>query len=274
MARQMRKLRNLNLVSLAWASCIVAFLPSLARAADKKEIIRQAREAYYNVKAAGLVEFRCQASPDWDSIVKAIKPPPADPDQLLPLLRQLHFGVAVGPDGGAVVSHQFDGAPPSQQMAARLSLMTTGADQVLNGFFQSWTPFVFGSAFPESNAEYELENADELYRLHQKQGSADVVVTMTREFVITEIAVKSPQLEATIRPQFSRNNKGYLLSRLGDVYKIGPTAQGEFAMDIRYQEVEGFTLPAALTANVTVTGSTTIAATFEINFVNYHVTKQ
>ena len=271
---KMNGLRLSKFVSLVWALCILTVSPVDAQSGDKDKIIRQARQAYYNLKTEGLMEFHCEASPDWDSMLKIMKPPPKDPEQLLPLLKQLLFKVAVGPDGGAMVSHQSDAAPPSQQMAPRLAQVTSGIDQVLNGFFQAWAPFVFGTVFPEPHQEYELEDSGGQYRFHQKQGPADVVVTMTRQFAITEIAVKTPQLEATMHPQFFPGNKGYLLSKLDAAFKVGPATEMDLSINVDYQEVEGFTLPDVLTAMVTVPGGTALDVTIKLNFINYRVTKR
>jgi len=243
---------------------------SVLQGPEKNEIISRAAQAYYSLKSDGLTEFHCQAEPDWDSMLKTMKPPPTDPDQLTPLLKQLRFEVAVGPDGGAIVSHHSDAAPPSQQMAERLRRVTGGVDQVLTGFFQVWAPFPFGTFFPASGQPTQIEEAGEQYRLTQKQGDADSAVVLTRDFEVTEISVITPKLAATLHPHFTRSEKGYLLNAVYATYKVEAN-QSNLTMKVEYQNVEGFTLPETLSASVVAQG---LEVPIIVKFVAYKVTRR
>jgi hypothetical protein len=235
---------------------------------EKNEIVRRAALAYYSLKRDGLVEFHCQAEPDWDSMSKAMKPPPTDPEQLMPVVKQLHFQVAVGPDGGALVSHQFDAAPPNAQMAQRLQLMTGGVDKMLSGFFQSWAPFSYGSFFPTSGETFQMEEAGNLYRLTQKQGDTDSTIVLTHDFEVTEIMVTTPKFATTMHLHFTQGEKGYVLNDLEANYKVG-TDEANITMKVEYQNVEGFTLPETLIARVT---NQRMDVPVTLKFVAYKVT--
>ncbi len=62
-------------------------LPSTPNAADSKEILRRAPLAYYSLKREGLIDFRCQITPDWDSFYKSVKTDAVGREQLLPILK-------------------------------------------------------------------------------------------------------------------------------------------------------------------------------------------
>lgn len=40
---------------------------------DKEEFIKLARKSYYNLPNAGLKEFRCEITPDWDALFQTLK---------------------------------------------------------------------------------------------------------------------------------------------------------------------------------------------------------
>ena len=123
---------------LVLTACLGLLAPPVpaANAADQRDTLERINKSYYNLKAEGLEEFRCRVVPDWDSVYRSVK---ADADglQLRDVLDRVHFEVAVGPDGAASISRTFDTPPPSQQLAERIRTVTSGFEQVVEGFFQS-----------------------------------------------------------------------------------------------------------------------------------------
>ena len=105
-----------------------ALMP-LAYCTDKKELVRQARQSYYNLANAGLNEFRCQVLPDWDTTFNGLKADPVGRDQVLPILRKTHFELLVGPNGASTVSHQSELAPPNEQVAERVREAIAGTSK-------------------------------------------------------------------------------------------------------------------------------------------------
>lgn len=240
---------------------------------DQSALIREARHAYYSLKGEGLEEVRCQAVPDWESIFKTMRPSPVNPDQLLPLLEKLRFQVAIGPSGGAMVSQVSDFAPPSEEMAERVQKMAGAVVQFLHGFFDTWAPFAFGTFFSDSPAKFEFDEAQSQYRITKQKGPVVVVTTMTLHFLVTQLLLKTPQIEIVVRPQFVSNTQGYMLTGLGSVFSKGETELADYKMDITYMQVQGFTLPQTLTGTVDFP-TRAQSATVALKFINYQITKQ
>jgi hypothetical protein len=253
------------LAAIAAGCPAAAAFPAQSAAGDK--LIRQAGNAYYHVKVAGLKTIQCEALPRWDSMVKQMEPESADRDRILALLKQLHFEVTIGPEGGATVSHRFTGAPPDSEMAARVQKAAGGIEQALNGFFQLWGPFAFGTYFPSPGSAYQLDRVGVQYRLTEKQGSTEAVSFLNPDFEITKIVTKTPQFMVTMRPAFSRGAEGYLLNAVSADIQIG-TNQAGMAMTVTYENVLGVTLPASLDAKVNAQGSTSV---IQIQFAGYRI---
>ncbi len=72
--------------------CCLLVAPSLSAqtAVAKKETVRQARQAYYNLRNEGLVEFQCSSWPNWDAMIADLrKTNPAAADEGLKTLNQI-----------------------------------------------------------------------------------------------------------------------------------------------------------------------------------------
>ena len=244
------------LVICGWGSTVV-------RGADKKEILDHARAAYYDLRGAGLVEFRCQVEPDWDTVMKSLQADPADP--LAAALKQTRFEVTVGPDGEATVSRQGP-TPADASVAERLRTTAGGLEQVLTGFFQVWAMSLHGLPGPQDGEGYQIEEGADQYRILQAQGDAHVVIAMDRNFMVTEITISGPNMDIAMRPRFAESPKGFLLSGYGSSMKVAGLTQ-EMELAIEEQAVEGFELPAVVTARM---GNVQIP----LRFKSYRITKK
>jgi hypothetical protein len=230
------------------AVCGLSAPGALLRGADQSELLNRANHAYYDARRDGLTGFRCQVVPDWDQIYSNIKAD-ATGEELLTFRRQTHFEVSIGPDGASTVSRKSELAAPNQQIAERLRRATAAVEQVLTGFFQTWSMF-FGPPFPTpDDKSLKLEDLDGQYRITGKQGQAEIFESMNRELMITEMKVAVPGTEITLLPKFSRLPKGYVFIGYEGTTK---TASGTMAVEvtIENQEVEGFGLPKTVTVNV------------------------
>jgi hypothetical protein len=84
-------------------------------AAAREKLIREARQAYYNLPSRGLKEFSCQVLPDWDLMYNSerLRASAVERAQFLTALKKVRFRVLVGPTGATNITHQGDAAPAS-----------------------------------------------------------------------------------------------------------------------------------------------------------------
>jgi hypothetical protein len=75
------------------------------RAAEDADLADRINNSYYNLKRSGLIEFRCTVSPNWKAAIQNLITDAAG-EELMGLLEQTHFAVAVGPDGSSSISRQ------------------------------------------------------------------------------------------------------------------------------------------------------------------------
>lgn len=220
--------------------------------AERKEILRKAKQSYYSLKTTGFAEFRFQAVPDWDSMYKDLHTDAVANDQLLPILKKTHFMVVVGPDGASSVSHQSDDAPPSEEVAERIRKTTNGVDQVLTGFLHTWTGFSMAPLFPDIDSDYQVEDTGTEYRVSYKEGETDLVTTIGRDYAIKNIQVTASTMNIAMQPAWKTVKSGFLLTGYDATIKTDSGGLQTLSVAIQYEELEGLNLPNAITAKVTM----------------------
>ena len=236
--------------------------------AARDKLMREARLAYYNLHARGLKEFSCQVLPDWDATYKSLRGDAVGRDQLLPILKKVRFRVLVGATGAASVSHQSDVAPPSAAVAARVEQSTGGIDQVVSGFFQTWSLFTFGTFFAEASGTLQVEEAGDKYRLTEKDASTDALVVMNKDLTIEHATVESPRVTGSMDPIFTATTEGLLLTSFDSKVSIGEQ-EPEISVKITYQKVGGYQLPHIVNAAVSMPGGQRVA--LPLTFANCQV---
>lgn len=235
-----------HMLILLFLFAVAAVHIPMARCADKNEVIRKTNGAYYSLSRNGLMEFRCEVLPDWDAAYKDLKMDAVGRDQVIPAAKQTHFEVAVGPTGAILVSHQSDVAPATEEMAKRIRDVTGGIDQILTGFFQTWSQFMFNAPLPGSDSEYQMEEIGGGYRLTTEGKDVHAVITMDREFVINTMEAKTPELEGTVHPHFVSHAGGLVLAKYEGNYGTGSNSQ-VMSVEIQYQDIGNLPLPRVVT---------------------------
>jgi hypothetical protein len=241
-----------------------------ADTSDKKEVMQRARAAYYSLRDRGLAEFQAGIKPTWEVVLKdQMRTDPASAQKGLNLLNTLHFVMSLDAAGKVKLDHSVDTPPPNERVAAGFNQIYEGMDKALTGFFDSWAPFMLTSPFPAVESEYQLEALGTEYRLSYKDGSADVVTLMNKDFTITSIKVVSPEFSSVLKPLFTRNQKGLVLSGYSADYR--PTSgKGvvQLNVQVEYQEVNGLQLPRKLSLDSVYDGEPT---QMELVFSDYKV---
>jgi hypothetical protein len=252
--------------------CYGALVPTLSSAKDlanKQAILSQARLSYYNLHNEGLAAFQCSVTPNWERILeKERRQDPASADATVKTLSQLHFTASVAADGNVKLTHN-DLTGQSQQMMDALRQIYEGMEQLTSAFFDTWGLFMLGTPLPEVNSEYRLDTIGPQYRLTYKEGTADVVTTMGRNFSITDLKITSPEFDSSLQPTFTKTPRGLVLRGYEASYRSQkPEEATRLKVLIDYQEVQGFQMLQKLNLSGTH-GGTAIA--LELLFSDCHV---
>jgi hypothetical protein len=253
------KHRSLSLCALLLLACSLAAAQSPVPAADSKKVVEKARQAYYNLRAAGLDEFRATIKPNWSLVLKdQLKADPEKGEAAVKLLNGLHFSMLLDKEGKVTVTHHTDTEPANEQQRQGFDQIYSGMDQAITGFFTTWSVFMLSPPLPAADSVYQLEDLGVQYRISYKDGPSDVITTMGKDMIITEVKVNSKDFISSVRPQLTRTAKGFVLSGYSADYK--PTSgSGVVKLDlkIRNEAVNGLQLPANLVLDSVLDGEPT-----------------
>ena len=210
---------------------------------DKREIIRQARAAYYNLRNHGLVSFQADVQPNWRLVLKdQLTTNPVSAEEAVRLLNGIRTTAAIGKDGAVSVDNREDVAPSNEQQAKGFAQVLSGMQQAASGFLDSWKPFMLTSPFPEVSGNYTVDEIGAEYRLRYNEGTSIVRTAMSKNLLIREIKVTGPQFTSVFNPRFTKSEQGFLLSGYEAVYT---DSSGVSLVDVQIdnQPVDGFELP-------------------------------
>lgn len=234
------------------ALCWLAGAASAYGQVDRKEIVRQAHSSYYSLKSRGLAIFQCDLTPNWAAVLEDLhKTDPQAADRAVAKLSQLRFTVSMSTSGPAKVTHTTVAAE-NAKMAEGLDQVYTGMEQMITGFFDTWSPFMITSPFPDADSAYELADRSDGWILSYKDGASNVETTMGKDLLIRELKVNAPQFSSSLRPQFARSPQGFMLSGYDADYRgqsLGDNTRAQ--VGIAYQMVNGFQLPQKLNVSGT-----------------------
>lgn len=267
--------RSLSLCALLLLACGLAAAQTQTGTnpddPGRKMVLERARNAYYNLRTAGLDEFRATIKPNWALVLKdQLKADPEKGEAALKLLNGLHFSMLLDKDGKVTVTHHTDSEPANAQQRQGFDQIYSGMDQAITGFFTTWSVFMLGPPLPATDSKYQLEDLGTQYRISYKDGPSDVITTMGKDMIITEVKVKSAEFVSSVRPQLTRSAKGLVLSGYSADYK--PTSgQGVVKLDLKIQNqaVNGLQLPVNLVLDSVLDGEPTH---MELGFSEHQVT--
>jgi hypothetical protein len=239
-------------------------------AADK-EIVKEARHSYYSLKDQGLAKFECTIVPNWHLLLTEQKLDAKTVDRAAELLNKIHFSVSLEAGGEAKVTHNEVSAE-NAEVAKGLSQIYSGMEQMTTGFFQTWSAFSMSPALPNIDGEYQLDKTAPEYRLSYKDGTADIVTLLNRDFTISSLKTTTSEFDSTITPQFKKTGKGLLMTGYQATYKGKSAADTtELQIAIDYQAVDQWQLPQKLDLKGTYGGS---PFHVEVTFSGCHATRR
>jgi hypothetical protein len=242
-------------------------LQSAPAATDKNAILQKARQSYYVLQNEGLKSFQCVIQPNWKQLLEYLmqKPLPAN-DPKLAMLNALQYSAVID-EQGSVKLTPF--RPAAANIDSSVDQVIAEGQQVVDGFFKSWIPMSVTGAFPaDQDQNYALSDQPDGYHLIQKVGDATVEMILSKEIVLTAMKVTTSTANILMLPKYSKTEKGLLLNSVDTDINKGTQVVN---FQVQYKTVEGFQLPDKVSYQVT---SPSYKASFDLNFINYQLTKR
>jgi len=223
-------------------------------AGTNDELLAKAAKLYYSTDKAGLAGFDCAVHPDWHALFLSDGNGAVDAaDPRVALLNSVNIAFHARMKGGSGLDWTppaHPGQPLDQDSASLLDKMQAGTAQTLQGFMQFWTPFVDGSIIPDSADGVQIAPAEKGgYKLHVDQEGTTLTEIFSSDLVLQQFNVTMNGMTVNFSPSYKPTEKGLLVtSFLARIIPSGAaTGQtDEMHVNIEYQTVDGFPIPAKL----------------------------
>jgi hypothetical protein len=206
--------------------------------AGKKQLLNQARQKYYNLKRAGLVEFQSRLYPNWRVVLGD-----AATENSIKLLNALQFSVSVDAASRFRLDHRTDGAP-NERTARAFEAICKDMDESTARFFATWSVFMLTAPFPDATSDYEVEQIGDHFRFSQTDNAIRTVTVTDKDFMITDMAVSGQGFTASLKPVLEKTADGYVLSGYsGDYQALSNGRKTLLTVSLDYEQVSGLRLP-------------------------------
>jgi hypothetical protein len=235
---------------------------AVAKPSPNDELLARAGKLYYSTAKTGLDAFDCAVYPGWHALfVSASKGVEiAEDDPRIVLLKSVNITMHGRLKGGTTLDWNpvsNPDKPLDQDSTTLLENMHNATAQTLQGFMQFWTPFVDGSAVPANSEGMEVTKTDSGYKFHAVTKDTTVTEVMDNQLTLTHFDVIMNQATVNFEPAYKSTDKGLLVNGFkARILAAGdpPEKAQEMLVEIEYQSIQGFPIPAKLNMSVVDTG--------------------
>jgi hypothetical protein len=228
----------------------------------------EARRAYYSldsVKVGFPLSFT--ATVDWDSLTNG-QMDPTRRQEILPVLRKVHFNVVVTV-GGSTVVPESAATPSTPGEDSRAAAVVGSTARALESLIGRWRFLKAVNIDPTS--DYRIEDLGTEYQVRFK--GADVresmLMNMSHAFVLKRMTISDATSSMTVLPNYRATDEGLLLVGFKDLEQGSTNIQD--SADIRYAEINGVRLPTEMIWKGDFAGHG--MATVDFSFSNYQFTQ-
>src|SRR5581483_765591 len=263
-----RRLLVLLVMNLALIASMPADGRSPAQNDLKTDIVKRGQGKYYSLYAEGLKSFECSANLNWDKFFKDDEAKgtfPGEPNAAT--LKLLKFTVNVDGAGAFNITRPTIPKNGDKETEDGVKMAVDSTGDRISGFFSSWSPFVFGTLFPDPGYIYRVDNSPTGYHLYSKDAGIQTELFMDKDLAVSRISVTSESVKGRTDPSYSKTSKGLLVNRLDSYLNGGDITS---TITIEYQEIQGLSLPKTVLFDATVQGEKQV---FELDFFDYQVKK-
>jgi hypothetical protein len=210
-----------------------------------KDVVNEARTAYYSLARKGFKGFTATIEPNWEVILARTATPAT-----LKVFRAVQFSMAVDENGAVTVTHEAGADAAKPDLQPTVNRIHYDIQRLVTGFFNTWRIFAVGSAFSETAGNVKIENSGKQYRVSYQTQSGDVTIAMTNDLVITEWNLSGPTSKRTVKPKFQKTVDGLLLTGYHGVFEpVGNGIKTTLDFQIEYQDAGGMKVPRKLRLN-------------------------
>lgn len=218
---------------------------------------------YYSTARAGLNGFDCAVHPDWRALFETSSPGTvvSDDEAHVALLKTVRINLHAHMQGGSTLDWNADqnpGEPIDNASSQMLTKMREATEETLEGFMQFWTPFVDGSVVPGSSQGLTITHTGTAHTIHAEQDGTALTETFSKDLLLERFDMDMKSVSLKFQPAYQATDQGLLVKSFqAHVQPAGsaPDQAQDMHVDIEYQTLDGFPIPARLRVEIAHSGT-------------------
>jgi hypothetical protein len=214
-----------------------------AQQAGQDAFLKKARQAYYSLSDERMERFQCTLIPNWKLLLEEAKVAPEALGPAVEKLKAIQFTLTLDRQGAATITHTSVAADNAKQ-AEGLKQVYSGMEQMVEGFFQTWSTFMVKKPLPEPKAPFHLEELGVWYILTYDEGASKIETTLEKSFAVSTLKAVNKDFQSTISPRFAKTARGLVMVGYQGIYRSASAGEAtDLTVAIENQDLDGFTLP-------------------------------
>jgi hypothetical protein len=259
------RFRKLALIPFLFSLCAAGPVAGQQSLTNNANLLSKARQKYYNLRDAGLIEFQANIQPNWEVVLGDL----AAYSGNRAVLNGLKFSCSLDPEGKLHFSHSAEVLPRDQASADRVVRVIRNMEDALRGLFRNWSIFSLSSPFPQVGTDYSIHKREGGYKVSQRQAELLVEVDSDNDFKVTEIRVSGPEVNASLKPVLESTPTGFLLKGYtANSQRLSGARATTIQAALEYETVSGLRLLRRVVLDTTFEG---LPAKVEWLFTDYQV---
>jgi hypothetical protein len=232
---------------------------------DKAKTLTAARARYYNLRRLGLLDVHAALQPNWDVLLAGT----SAAEKAKTTLNNLRFWISIDATGQFRLSHDAKSLQANQ--VDYVEKIFKDVNTSVGGFFRTWSIFLLGSPFPDTETNCAIDRLASGYRFSQRQGELDVAIETDNEFAIIEIRVTGADRTSSLKPVLENTLTGLILRGYSASSHRTDGVYTNVTAELEYETVDGLNLLHKVNLNTISQGS---SANFEWSFSDYQIKKR
>jgi hypothetical protein len=233
-------------------------------------LLAKAVGLYYSSARTGLKGFDCSVHPEWRTLFLSATQGAghgagqgaavADDDPRILLLKTANIKLHGRLGGGSSLDWNLPATPEkplNQDSTELVDQMHQATERTLTGFMQFWSPFVDGSVIPATADGLEITNTEKGHTLHADQGGTSLTEVLDNNLVMQQFNVATGGAKINFSPRYKPTDQGLLVNAfLAHIQapQSPPEQAEEMHVEIEYQQVGSFPVPARIAMEISGQG--------------------
>jgi hypothetical protein len=228
--------------------------PAMALSKDDAALVAKINSLYYNYKHLGLHKFKCEVNISiFENMLAMLKAQANADDPKYKALKDTKFFINYNEKDGMKFTYTNYYPTGDANTDASLSKMLGAAQQIVNGFWESWRATSFEPSIDTSKATVTVKKTDSGYEIEEAKDTTQSVNIFNSDLLVTEVDGRkkdSQENTVTIKPQFIKTTDGLLMNSMTlDMRKLMNET-----LNIEYQDFQKYKLPSKCVFSVDMLG--------------------